>query len=261
MDDLVSIITPAYNAEKYILDTINSVKSQEYKNWEMIIVDDASTDRTTQLVSSEIEKDNRIRLIKLEKNKGVANARNVAITNSNGRFISFLDSDDLWDKNKLELQIVFMLENDIGFSYTNYSIFDDRNNKVIGKMKSPRELTFSRLLLNNPIGCLTVMIDRNKVEKIQFPRIKHEDYATWLSLIKLLGEGKGLDKTLASYRVVSNSVSSNKVRTLSWTWKIYRKHLSMGYLHASLRICIFTIATIFKYVIHFRFYLLFRFFK
>ncbi|SFM09183.1 glycosyltransferase family 2 protein [Halanaerobium salsuginis] len=221
-NDLVSIITPLYNSEEFISETIESVLVQSYSNWEMIIVDDCSTDNGVNIVKKYKENDNRIKLVQLKKNSGAAVARNTAIKVAKGRYISFLDSDDLWQPEKLEKQIQFMQENDYAFTYTNYQKMTESGELVNGIVKSPSELNYEKALHTNYIGCLTAMYDTNKLGKICMPEIrKRQDYGLWLKILKQV-DGHGLNENLAYYRVRNNSVSSNKIDLLKYNWKLYR---------------------------------------
>lgn len=181
----VSIITPVYNSEKFINDTISSVLNQTYTNWEMILVDDCSTDNSKKIINEYVEKDSRFKYIKLSQNSGAAVARNTAIKAATGRFLAFLDSDDAWEPEKLDLQIKFMIENKVGFSFTSYKIVDE-NGKPTGKIVSvPSTINYEELLKNTIIGCLTVVIDKDVVGDIQMPNLRaRQDFVTWLSILK-----------------------------------------------------------------------------
>jgi len=220
--DLVSIITPLYNSEKLISETIESVASQSYKNFEMIIVDDCSSDNGVNIVKKYQKNDDRIKLIKLSKNSGAAVARNTAIKNAHGRYIAFLDSDDLWSSKKLELQIKFMHENYYAFTYTNYQKMSESGELIDEIVKSPSKLDYKKALHTNYIGCLTAIYDRKKLGKVYMPEIrKRQDYGLWLKILKQV-DGYCLNETLAYYRVRDNSVSSNKLNLIKYHWKLYR---------------------------------------
>ena len=218
---LVSIITPAYNSSKFIEETIKSVLNQTYNNWELLITDDFSTDNTIEIIESYAENDSRIKLFKLEKNSGAAIARNNSILNSKGRFIAFLDSDDLWIHNKLELQIRFMINNKYSFSHTSYIEYNLNNNssKIIN---SVNRINYSMMLRNCYVGCLTVVYDSYKIGKIYMPTIrKRQDYALWLKILKLTDYCYGLDLVLSKYNITGNSLSSSKLNlTLSFRTSI-----------------------------------------
>ncbi|MGG3891250.1 glycosyltransferase family 2 protein [Metabacillus fastidiosus] len=222
---LVSIITPAYNASEFISETIDSVKAQTFSNWEMIIVDDCSSDHTREIVRKAVEKDKRIKLIELPQNGGPANARNVAINAAKGDFLAFLDSDDLWLPHKLERQLSFMEEHDIAFSYTMYQMMDQKGEKKVTLIHVPPSIVYKDLLKNTIIGTLTVMLDKRKTGNIQlFPaRNCSEDYGLWLSILAKGITAYGINEELALYRKCENSLSSNKLKSALKTWNTYRK--------------------------------------
>ena len=225
MDSIkASIITPLYNAEKYIETTIQSAQSQTYKNWEMIVVDDVSQDNGPKIVERYIKKDKRIKLIKLEKNGGGAVARNRAIKEAKGKYIAFLDSDDLWYPEKLEKQIKFMEENNYDFTYTHYEKIDEEGNKLNEIIKSKDKVDYKGLLKSNQIGCLTAMYNQENLGKIYMPLIrKRQDYALWLQILKKTKYGDCLKENLAQYRLVNGSVSSNKMNLIKFNWQIFRE--------------------------------------
>ncbi len=220
---LVSIIMPLYNCEKYIAETINSVLSQTYTNWELLIVDDYSADNSVQIVKEFAEKDARIKLCEFEQNVGVATARNKAIELSKGRYIAFLDSDDIWLPEKLAKQIAFMEETNTALSYTAYTVIDEQSNEQ-GKFVPPKSLTYNDLLKTNSIGCSTVMYDTNSIGKVYMPNVKkRQDYALWLHILRKTHKSKGLISCLVKYRKYSDSLSSNKLSASKYQWKIYRE--------------------------------------
>ena len=185
MNNLVSIITPCYNSENFISETINSVLNQTYKNWEMIIVDDVSTDRSVDIISTFCKQDARIQLHQLLDNSGAAIARNKAIELAQGTFIAFLDSDDLWLPKKLEYQLDFMLKNKYLLSYTSYEIINEDGNLTNKIINCKDKLDYKRMLYSNEIGCLTAMYNRDILGKIFMPEIrKRQDYGLWLKILK-----------------------------------------------------------------------------
>lgn len=222
-NELVSIIMPAYNAEKYIEEAIESVIEQTYETWELIVVDDASTDGTVAVVQECATKDSRINLIRLSKNGGVANARNVAIENAKGRFLAFLDSDDLWVRQKLEKQIRFMQKNDYVFTYHAYASFENDIKKCKVR-KVPLKVDYNVYLRGNSTGsCLTTIVDRNIIKNICMPNEKHEDYICWLNILKEYDiTAYGMQECLGYYRIGKKSVSSNKLKSAWWHWKVLR---------------------------------------
>lgn len=229
MNDLVSIIMPSYNTANFIAETINSVLAQTYVNWELIIVDDCSTDNS-ETVIAEFD-DSRIRYIKNKRNSGAAISRNKALQEARGRWIAFLDSDDLWSPKKLEKQIRFMIENGYYFSYTNYSEIDEQSilmNKII---TGPKRITRHGMYNYCWPGCLTVMYDSYRVGLVQIEDIrKNNDYAMWLKVIKRV-DCYLLDENLASYRKRSGSISNHRyINLIKWHYKLFRDAEKMNVL-------------------------------
>ena len=221
MNELVSIIMPSYNTGKFIQETINSVKNQTYNNWELIIVDDGSTDNTDEVVRA--IKDDRIKYIKNKVNKGAAISRNIALREAKGKWIAFLDSDDLWKEDKLEKQIKFMEDNNYYFSYTNY-IEIDENSKFNGKkITGPKKITRIGMFNYCWPGCLTVMYDSKRIGLIQIEDIKkNNDYAMWLKVCKKV-DCYLLNEDLAMYRKRTGSISNHSYKTLiKWHYKLYK---------------------------------------
>ncbi|SFV56631.1 Putative N-acetylgalactosaminyl-diphosphoundecaprenol glucuronosyltransferase [hydrothermal vent metagenome] len=219
---MVSIITPSHNASKFISECINSVLIQTYREWEMIIVDDLSTDNSVTIIKEFVEKDKRVKLIELKKNGGPAKARNIAIKESKGDFIAFLDADDLWKKEKLERQLDFMKKYNLAFTYSSYDVIDEEG-EYMTTFNTKNAVTYKSLLKTCSIGCLTAIYDVNKLGKVYMPDMqKRQDYALWLDIFKRIDHAKGILEPLASYRVGQTSVSSNKFTASIWQWKIYR---------------------------------------
>lgn len=230
MQELVSIITPLYNSQEYIEETIQSILNQNYSNWELIVVDDCSRDESLAIVGEFANKDSRIKIIKLEENSGAAIARNTGIENAKGRYIAFLDSDDLWVPEKLEKQIEFMKGKDISFSFTGYIKIDEDGTEK-GQVTIPDVVTYKELLKSNVIGCLTAIYDVEKLGKIYMPNIrKRQDHALWLKILKGHTNAYGLNEPLAKYRIREGSISRNKIKAASYQWKLYREveRLSIG---------------------------------
>lgn len=232
-NELVSIITPVYNAQDTIAGTIESVQAQTCGNWEMILADDCSTDNSMEIMQSYAKKDSRIRLLVQKTNQGVAQARNAAIASAKGRFVAFLDSDDLWCPDKLEKQLAFMKQKQAAFCYTACDVIDEYG-KQMGKVRFvPETADYNTLLKGNYIPCLTVVIDRKTIDIPSMPSIPHEDYAVWLEILKAGHSAWGLNEVLARYRVNQHSVSSNKLKAAGWTWNIYRKNQKLSLIKSS----------------------------
>ena len=219
----VSIIVPMYNAEKFIGKTIESVLSQTYENWEMLIMNDVSTDNSLAVASEFVKKDKRIKIVNTEKNVGVVKGRNFLIELASGKYIAFLDSDDYWRSEKLEKQINFMKEKNASISCTEYMRVRE-NGEKINEVVIKSEISYTDMLKNNYLGCLTVMYDAEKIGKRYFKELeKNEDYVLWLEIVKDVKTIYGLKESLAYYRVLDNSRSSNKAKTAKVRWEIYRK--------------------------------------
>lgn len=221
MQELVSIIMPSYNTAQYIKESIESVQNQTYSNWELIIVDDCSTDNTDEIVESIV--DERIRYIKNEKNSGAAVSRNRALREAKGRWIAFLDSDDLWLSDKLEKQIRFMEENDYHFSYTNYSEIDIKGERTGVTITGPKRITKRGMFNYCWPGCLTVIYDAKVVGLIQIADIrKNNDYAMWLKVCRK-ADCLLLNEDLALYRRGrEGSISTHSIKKLIiWHYKLH----------------------------------------
>lgn len=225
MEDKVTIVTPTWNSAKYIRETISSVQAQTYQNWEMIIVDDCSTDNTVEIVKDIVKKDSRIHLIEQKVNQGAAIARNIAVQNGTGRYVAYLDSDDCWKPDKLEKQVKFMLSKDCGFSCTSYEVIDFEGkslNKIVHMLD---KVDYRGFLTNNLLQTVGIMVDTYKVDKkyLEMPNIRRrQDAATWMQILKAGFQCYGLDEVLAEYRRTPKSLSSNKFKAVLGTWNLYR---------------------------------------
>lgn len=224
-EQLVSIIVPVYNSEKFINDTIQTVKEQMYKNWELLLINDCSTDNSENIIKKYVKEDNRIKLINLEKNSGAAIARNTGIESAKGNYIAFLDADDLWKNEKLEKQIKFMEENNYDFTFTGYEFADESGNKLDKIVNVPRQLNYKQALKNTTIFTSTVIFNADNLGKdlISMPNVRRgQDTATWWKVLKTGIIAYGLNETLSLYRRSSNTLSSNKMKALKRTWNLYR---------------------------------------
>lgn len=220
---LVSIITPSYNCADYIGETIESILSQTYQNWELLITDDCSTDNSREIIEGYVNRDSRIRLMKLSDNQGAGVARNNSIKVAKGRFIAFCDSDDRWYSNKLEKQLKFMINNGYRLTYTSYDTCDETGN-INGFVQCLPKLTNLTILRDNGIGCLTAIYDASIIGKHYMPSIrKRQDWCLWMMIIKEIGEARGLQETLALYRVRNGSISSNKLEMLRYNFNVYNQ--------------------------------------
>lgn len=229
-EGLVSIITPTYNCGRFIGETIESVQKQTYTNWEMVIVDDCSIDRTKEIVEEYISKDDRIKYYCLENNSGAAVARTRAMQLADGEYMAFLDADDLWTEDKLEKQLQFMKQNKYAFSCTSYEQIDEDGNLTNKIVKTIPKTSYNRLLLDCPVGNSTVMYSVKKMGKFEVPNIrKRNDDALWLQMLKKEKYIMGMPDILMKYRIRRNSISSNKLKVIKYHWILYREieHLNI----------------------------------
>lgn len=247
MEDKISIIVPVYNAEKYISETIACVRNQTYANWELLLVDDGSTDAGRQIIEELLlqEPDERIRLLTKE-NSGASDTRNAGLKRATGRYIAYLDADDLWQKDKLEKQLAFMRDKDAAFSFTNYE-FADESGMGTGKVvKVPYTLTYKQALKNTTIFTSTVMFDTEKIEKEQLimPNIKSEDTALWFQVLRRGYTAYGLTENLVRYRRVGGSLSSNKLEALRRIWNLYRKAEGLSLPYSAYNFCFWAVRAV-----------------
>lgn len=219
---LVSIIMPAYNAARFIEQAVESVAAQTYTNWELLIINDCSTDNTSEIICQLMEKYSQIRFFDQKINQGVAKTRNIAIDEAKGEYIAYLDSDDIWLPQKLEKQLAFMEKYQALVCFSAYQRINAESNDL-NQVSIPAEITYTGLLKSNFIGNLTGIYNAKKLGKCRLESIKHEDYVAWLKLVKQAGKAYGINEVLARYRVYGESTSSNKLKTIAWQWKIYRR--------------------------------------
>jgi len=235
---LVSIITPCYNGEKYISQTIDSVMAQTYQDWEMIIVDDGSKDNSAQLVRTYMEKEPRIRFLQ-QSNAGSAAARNNGIRHAEGQYIALLDADDVWDPEFLESQTTFMKEKDAVCAYCSYRCIDENSKEILKPVMSRPVITTKDMMVTNFIGCLSGLYDTTRHGKIYLrEELKsiRDDYAFWLDIVKLEGKAYGNPRILASYRVLANSTTGNKFKLIKKQYKFYREHLHLGVVRSGVNV-------------------------
>ncbi len=227
MDELVSIIVPVYNVEKYILETIDCVRKQTYTDWEMLLVEDGSRDNTVAVVEEFLREsgEERVRLIRLPENVGAAKARNHGVQQSKGRYVAYLDADDLWRPEKLEKELAYLKAKDAAFVFTGYE-FADENGVGTGKVvRVPEMLDYKKALGNTTIFTSTVIFDTNRIpkEQIMMPDVKSEDTALWWDILRSGRVAYGLDENLVFYRRPGKSLSSNKLEAIRRIWKLYRR--------------------------------------
>ena len=229
----VSIITPAYNAARYIGEAMASVQAQTLPDWEMVVADDASSDETAAIVAAAGQQDPRIRLIRREHNGGSGPARNAALAVARGRFVAFLDSDDLWLPAKLERQVAFMKDQGCALSYTAYRRVSSDGGDVGRLIPVPPRMTYGALLHNTAIATLTAMVDTAQTGPLQMAEMRRDDYILWLSLLRRGFAARGLQEDLARYRAVGGSLSSRPGRSAAWVWLVYRQAEQLGPLRSA----------------------------
>ena len=245
---MVSIITPAYNADKFIKFTIDSVIMQTYQNWEMIIIDDCSTDNTIKIVKS--YNDKRIILIESDKKLFTAGARNLGILKAKGDYIAFLDSDDFWHKDKLQKQVSVVFSEKALFVYTGVNKIND-DGEELGTISVPESIKYNTLLRGNKICCSSVMIDSSILTDFMFNTdyVIHEDYALWLKIFKNFNiNAIGVNEPLTYYRVHENSKTNNKLIVFKWTWKIFRDSEKLSFTKSSISFFFYAIEGLRKYI-------------
>ena len=226
---LVSIITPSFNAEKFIAQTIESVQKQTHTNWEMIIVDDCSVDNTFSIIKEIALKDKRIQYLRLEKNSGTGIARNIALSKSKGKYIAFVDSDDLWKPTKLEKQIDYLTTNQLPFTFSFYDCIDEEGNSINKRVEAPRNLSYLQLFFCNYVGNLTGIYDVDYFGKIAISSTrKRQDWMMWLTILKKVKTAQPIPESLAYYRIRENSISASKTDLLKHNFAVYRRFHSFN---------------------------------
>jgi len=235
MSELVSIITPTFNAGKYIQDTLQSVLNQSYQNWEMILIDDASTDQTVKIIKDFAEKDARFKLSELSKNSGNGFARNVALEKATGQYIAFLDADDLWFPMKLEKQIQYLKANNLPFTFSFYDCIDEDGKLLNRRIEAPLNLTYNELFFCNYVGNLTAIYDADYFGKITLEATqKRQDWRLWLTILKQIQFTKPVPEPLAFYRIRKNSISSSKFKLIKHNFGVYREFHGFNFVFSVL---------------------------
>lgn len=231
---LVSIITPSYNCADFIGETIESILAQTYKNWELLITDDCSTDASRDVIQKFCERDSRIKLFTLEKNSGAGVARNNSIKEAKGRFIAFCDSDDRWYPDKLEKQLAFMVSTECAMSYTSYMTCNEGGENT-GIVVCRRKETINSIKRDDKIGCLTVIYDIEKTGKIYMPEIrKRQDWAFKIKVLSVCKSAYGMKEPLALYRIRDNSLSNKKLSLIKYNIAVYHTVLGWNMLRSYL---------------------------
>ncbi len=233
-NEIVSVIIPVYNSERYINKTLDSVLAQTYKLIEIVLVDDCSTDNTEQLINEYTEKHDNITYYQLKKNSGAAIARNKALELAKGRYFAFLDSDDLWYPQKINKQLTLMKQKNISICYTAIEMIDENDRLIKGKRNVLEKVDYNFLLKNTMLATSTIVIDRKLVGSFEMPLIRSgQDYATWLQLMRNGTNAHGINEVLVKYRKSRNSLSSNKIKGIKKVWDIQVKQEKINPLNAT----------------------------
>ena len=243
---LVSIVMPAYNAAKFIRETIASVQSQTYENWELLVIDDGSKDETVEIIRALTKEDARIRLLQNEKNMGVAKTRNRGIELADGEFIALLDSDDLWYPEKLEKQLSLARESEI--VYCSYAMIDEDGKEKHAPFIVPAETNYKKMLISSVISCSTVLMRAETAKKYHFDEtFYHEDYVLWMQMMKDGRKACGCTEVLGAYRIRESSRSSDKLSSAKKRWVIYRKCLHMSFVSSAYYLFRYAVRAMRKY--------------
>lgn len=220
---LVSIVMPAYNCEKYVVEAINSILAQTYRNWELLVLDDGSKDNTLRIIEEFSQNDSRIKALPNGKNLGVSATRNIGIELASGEWIAFLDSDDMWKPEKLEKQFEIVEKEAAEFLFTGSSYINEEGEPYKGIFEVPEKITYKKLRNQNVISCSSVLVKKKYFENIKMEKDEmHEDYAVWLRILKLGVIAFGVNEPLLIYRISRNSKSGNKMKTVKMTYKVFR---------------------------------------
>lgn len=245
----VSIIMPCHNGEKYISAAIESVIAQTYKNWELIIINDKSTDDSVKIINRFKIKDSRIRLVENEKNTGLpVTPRNVGINEAKGRYIAFLDCYDVWLANKLNNQIPLFFDENCAVVFSYYKKMNENRDVISEVIVSPEFVTYKKLLNGDCIGNLTGVYDTQKVGKVFQHEIHAEDYLMWLEVLKKEFIAKNTNTVEGLYRITSSSISANKFKSALWNWNIYKNELKLPFIKAAYHFTIYCIKGLKKFL-------------
>ena len=246
-NEMVSVIIPVYNAGKYIGNTIESALNQTYKKITLVIVDDCSTDKSKNIIDEYIKHNNNIIYHLNSNNTGAAVARNKALEIANGRYVAFLDSDDLWFPEKIQRQLALMSNNNVGFCYTAYEMIDDEGRLIREKIKILEKTEYKHLLKRTMISTPTVLLDRQLIGNVEMPlRRTGQDYAYWLLLLRKIGVAYGIDEALVQVRRRKNSLSKNKIQNVRDVWSIQTKFENIPLLNATYNTICYVCNSFFK---------------
>lgn len=241
----VTVVVAAYNCERFIGETLDCIAAQTFEDWECIVVDDASTDATPTIVAEYCARDCRFRSVRLSDNSGAAVARNCAIEMSSGRFIAFIDSDDVWLPQKLATQVSFMVEKGAALTYCDVIRMDETLSLKLGEARLPPNLSRSDMLLSNQITCSSAMYDTAAIGKVYMPLLRRrQDWGLWFTIASRGVVARNVGELLVLYRVRSNSVSSNKVTSMYYNFLFYRNVANLGFLTSIWRCLVFSVLTV-----------------
>lgn len=224
----VSIIIPCYNAAKTIEKAIESVQKQSHPHWELLVVNDGSTDESQGILERVAREDSRIRLVKFVGRQGVSKARNVGLSHAAYRYAAFLDADDLWRREKLAESLTLLREKEAAIVFHSYQLMDAKGELLPQIIRVPESITYPAILKRNLIAVSTAMVDREKTGTINFPDKRHEDFCLWIKLLKEGHAARGIDEALTLIRISPDSLSGNKLRSALWTWQVYRQEVKLG---------------------------------
>ena len=244
----VSIVVPVYNAEKYLEETVESVRRQTYENWELLLVDDCSSDTSAEVMKRLAERDARIRPVFQPQNGGAAKARNRGIREAEGGYIAFLDADDIWKPEKLEKELAFLREKDAAFVFSGYE-FADEQARGLGKIvRVPERLTYRQALKNTTIFTSTVLLDVERLGKelIQMPDIKSEDTAAWWKILRNGYTAYGLNENLVYYRRSAGTLSANKLEAVKRIWRLYRQAEGLSMWYSFYNFCFYAVRAVLR---------------
>lgn len=252
MEELISIVVPVYNVESYIRETIASVEAQSCGNWELLLVEDCGTDGTLDIIKHYLDekKDPRIRLLRQPCNMGAAKARNRGLQEARGRYLAYLDADDLWMPRKLERELAFLREREAAFVFTGYEFADERGRGTGKVVHVPETLRYRQALGNTTIFTTTVMFDMAKIgkERLEMPVIRSEDTALWFRVLRGGEIAHGLDENLALYRRAGKSLSSNKLEAVRRIWNLYRRAEALSVPRSAYHFCFWAARAVWRRV-------------
>lgn len=247
-DTLISVIVPVYNVRKFIIETMDCVRRQTYTHWELLLVEDGSTDGTAEVIQEYLERtqDTRIRLIRQPSNMGAARARNRGVEEAAGRYVAYLDADDLWMPEKLEHELAFLAEKQAAFVFTGYEFADEQGQGTGKVVRVPETITYKEALKNTTIFTTTVMFDTDKISKelLMMPVMKSEDTALWWKILRNGYTAYGLDENLAKYRRAGKTLSSNKLEALRRIWNLYRRAEGMSVISSVWHFCFWAVRAV-----------------